>query len=56
MTLTKEQKEYAKRQGYSEEQMKMLVGRIYSETGTVSGKGTGPTLGELMKNMNKKSK
>lgn len=55
MKLTKEQKEYAKKKGYSEEQMKMLVDRYNSETGAISGKGTGISLADFMKK-NKKNK
>lgn len=53
MNLTKEQKEYAKKNGYSEEQMKRLLARINSEGGVVVKRGSGPTLGEMKKNKRK---
>lgn len=55
MELTKEQKEYAKMRGYSEEKMKLLLGRIYSETGVISGgERRGKSLAEFMKRTDSK--
>lgn len=55
MELTKEQKEYAKMRGYSEEKMKLLLGRIYSETGVISGgERRGKSLADFIKENNKK--